>query len=77
MDKFLIGNIAIIFGGLLLSFEIYGLRIIQGIEQCSGSWQNGSAYATDGPVLLSLCITGAIILYGISLAIQTKKEPNN
>ena len=75
MNKWTIGNIAIIFGSLLLSLQIYGLVIIQCLDKGSGSWNTyPSAYAGETPVSVALCITGAVIIYGVVIAIQGKTE---
>jgi len=74
VEKSSIGRLAIILGGLVFSIQLYGLKMIQGIEMQAGTWQtNAMSYGTESPILLSLLITVAIILYGIVLVIGTDK----
>ena len=75
MNKLLLRSLAIIFGGLALSVELYGLKIIQVLEMQKGSWQTHSiSYATETPITLALWITVAVIAYGIVLVVMSKKE---
>lgn len=73
MKKNTIGWIAVIFGGLSLSVEIYMLKFIQMIEAYAGfPWRHSSAaeYIFDPVILLSLLITAFIMLLGIILIIR-------
>lgn len=74
MNKSVLGSLAIILGGLILSLEIYGLKMVQGIEMQTGSWKTYAIdYATERPMSLALCITLAIIAYGIVLVVRFEK----
>jgi hypothetical protein len=74
VKKSALGSLAIILGGLVLSLEIYSLKFIQGVEMQTGSWKTyASDYATEMPMFLALCITLAIIIYGIVLVIKAKE----
>ncbi len=74
MNKSVLGGLAIILGGLILSLEIYGLKIVQGVEMQTGSWKTYAIdYATEIPMSLALCITLAIIAYGIVLVVRSEK----
>jgi uncharacterized membrane protein YqhA len=73
MEKSSIGRFAIVIGSLFLSLQLYGLIILQLLDKQSGSWQNAFDYARETPVMLSLLITIAVILYGIVLVIGTEK----
>lgn len=66
MNKSSLGSLAIIIGSLVLSLELYGLKIIQGIEMQEGSWKtNAIDYAKETPISLAIWITIAVIIYGI------------
>lgn len=77
MNKSTIGKLAIILGALVLSLQVYGLKLIQGIEANNGSsYANAIDYATKSPTLEALCITVGIIIYGIVLIVKSEKEKN-
>ena len=66
MNKSFIGRLAIIFGSLVLSLQLYGLKIIQALDMQKGSWKtNPMDYAGEAPVSFALLITIAVIFYGI------------
>lgn len=74
MNKPLLGSLTIILGSLVLSLELYGLKILQGLEMQKGSWlANAMDYVKEPPVSLALWITVAVIVYGIVLAIGFEK----
>ena len=81
MNKSLVGSLAIILGSLVLSLQLYGLKIIQVFEMQKGSWKTYAIdYAREPPILLAIWITIAIIIYGIILVIganRIKKLFNN
>lgn len=65
MYKSLLGSLAIIFGSLVLSLQLYGLKIIQGLEMQKGSWKTHSIdYASEPPISCAIWITIAVIIYG-------------
>ena len=71
MHKRLIGNLAIILGSLVLSLQLYGLKIIQGIEMQKGGWKTFAIeYARESPISFAILITVAVIIYGIILVID-------
>ncbi len=75
MNKLSLGSLAIILGGLVLSLQLYGLKIIQGLEMQKGSWRTHAIdYTTEAPIKLSLWITVAVIAYGIVLIIMAQKD---
>lgn len=74
MDKSIVGRSAIILGSLVLSLELYGLKIIQGLEMQKGSWRTYAIdYISEFPVVFGLCIAIAVIIYGIVLTVGTDK----
>jgi hypothetical protein len=68
------GSIAVIFGGLLLALQIYGLKIIYLMEMSSGSpWRESPlAYLKEPNVKIAILITSIIIIYGVVLIIKDK-----
>jgi divalent metal cation (Fe/Co/Zn/Cd) transporter len=74
MNKSLVGSLAIILGSLLLSLQLYGLKIIQGLDMQKGSWKSQAIdYASDIPISLAIWITIAVIIYGIVLVVGTDR----
>jgi nitric oxide reductase large subunit len=69
------GSLAIIMGSLVLSLELYGLKIIQqGLEIQKGSWKtNAMHYAKEMPMSLAIWITIAVIIYGIILIVGPER----
>lgn len=66
MNRTSLGSLAIIIGSIVLSLELYGLKIIQGLEMQKGSWKtNAIDYAKETPISLAIWITIAVIIYGI------------
>lgn len=72
MNKLFLGNISIIFGGLILSVEIYGLKIIKALDIISQKyfWDNPLIYVNEFPINIAMSIPVIIILYGIALIIS-------
>jgi hypothetical protein len=55
MNKSFIGRLAIIFGSLVLSLQLYGLKIIQALDKQKGSWKtNPMDYAGEAPMSIAL-----------------------
>lgn len=74
MNKSLVGSLAIIFGSLVLSLQLYGLIIIQGLDMQTGSWKTLAIdYASEIPISFALWITVAVIIYGIVLVVGTDR----
>jgi len=74
MNKSLVGSLAIIFGSLVLALELFGLKIIQALDMQKGSWHTSPMdYASEFPIAFALCITIAVIIYGIILMIGADK----
>ncbi|HQO71765.1 MAG TPA: hypothetical protein PK516_02255 [Sedimentibacter sp.] len=66
MNKSFIGRLAIIFGCLVLSLQLYGLKIIQVLEMQKGLWKtNAIDYAGEAPMSIAIAITIVVIIYGI------------
>ncbi|MDI9496070.1 MAG: hypothetical protein QM227_07365 [Bacillota bacterium] len=71
MNKSFIGRLAIIFGSLVLSLQLYGLKIIQALDKQKGSWKtNPMDYAGEAPMSIALVITIVVIIYGITQAVN-------
>ncbi|MDD4761016.1 MAG: hypothetical protein PHU66_09445 [Bacteroidaceae bacterium] len=81
MNKSLVGSLAIILGSLVISLQLYGLKIIQVFEMQKGSWKTYAIdYARETPISLAIWITIAVIIYGIILVVgvdRIKKFFNN
>lgn len=74
MNKSLVGSLAIILGSLLLSLQLYGLKIIQGLDMQKSSWKSQAIdYASDIPISFAIWITIAVIIYGIVLVVGTDR----
>lgn len=74
MKNSFIGNIAIIMGSLMLSVQLFGLKIIQGMEMQSGTWKtNAIDYAKETPVLQSILLSLAVIIYGVVMVVGVDK----
>ncbi len=74
MDRTSRGSLATIMGSLVLSLELYGLKIIQGLEIQKGSWKtNAMHYAKEMPMSLAIWITIAVIIYGIILIVGPER----
>lgn len=74
MNKSLFGSLTIILGSLVLSLELYGLKIIQGLEMQKGSWKsNAINYSKETPISIALWITTAVIVYGIVLVVGSER----
>lgn len=66
MKKSFIGSLAIIFGSLVLSLQLYGLKIIQVLDMQKGSWKTHAIdYAREAPMSVAIVITIVVIIYGI------------
>jgi len=78
MNRLSLGGLSIILGCLILSMELFGLKIIQGFDMVKGSWHtNPFSYAEEVPVALALWITVAVIIYGSwTVFIELKKQKN-
>jgi len=74
MSRVSLGSFAVIVGSLVLSLELYGLKIIQGLEIQKGSWKsNAIDYAKEMPISLAIWITIAVIIYGIILTLGIER----
>jgi uncharacterized membrane protein len=74
MNKSLVGSVAIILGSLLLSLQLYGLKIIQGLDMQKSSWKSQAIdYASEIPISLAIWITIAVIIYGVVLVVGTDR----
>ncbi len=78
-QKSFVGIIAIIFGGILLSLELYCLKFIQLFESMvfGSCYTNACEYIKTVPILLALIITITIIVFGITLINKSKREFKN
>jgi hypothetical protein len=75
MNKSFLGSLAIIFGSLVLSLQLYGLKIIQGLEMRKGSWKTHAIdYVSETPISFAICITIAVIIYGIVMVVGAYKN---
>ena len=74
MKKTKLGSIAVIFGGLLLSLELYGLKFFLLVERISGvAWRESPLdYLQEPNVILAMIITCSIIIYGVVVIIIDK-----
>lgn len=75
MGKFSIGSAAVVSGALVLSLELYGLKIVQCMEMTKGSWYtNASDYAREPVLGAALWITSAVIVFGAALMVYAVFE---
>lgn len=78
MNRLSLGSLAIILGCLVLSMELFGLKIIQGLDKVKGSWHTDPfSYAEEVPVALALWITVAIIINGCWMVLAELKKQKN
>ncbi|WP_054743352.1 hypothetical protein [Cellulosilyticum ruminicola] len=71
MNKLKWGSCAIVLGGLALSFQIYGLELMQIIGKVPiDSWK----YMKDRTIQFTILINVLIIVYGIWLVTDAKKN---
>ncbi|AOR23549.1 hypothetical protein [Clostridium taeniosporum] len=77
--KCFIGFMGIVFGSLLLSLELYGLKFIQFIDlKVNGScYTNECEYIGTGTISIAFIITIGIIIYSIKLIIKAKNKSND
>lgn len=78
-----IGSVAVILGGLVLSAQLYFLKIIQLAEMAiKKEWRtNAIDYAGEAPVNLALIATAAVIVFGFFLImcsiLEERKQRGN
>lgn len=71
----MVGLIGIIASGLLLSLEIYMLKIIQSLEMVHGSWRtNVWGYLCETPCAVGFGITICILIFSIIAFCQKEKD---
>lgn len=64
-----VGIAGILFGLLVLSVELYGLKVIQALEMAKGQWRSDAwGYLQEPQCLIAVVITAAVILYSCYLA---------
>ena len=69
-----IGRLGIILSLLLLSAELYLLKIVQALEQISGQWRtNAWGYLSESPCLAAVMLTVAAFLYACYIAFSSEK----
>lgn len=62
------GSIGTILSLLVLSLELYSLRLLQALEQATGRWYSDPwKYACEGPCAFALIITIAVLIYSLYL----------
>lgn len=74
MKKSYIGYLAIIFGSLILSIELYGLKIIHIAERPYIYIQTPFQYLLDSSIGIAVFITLLIIVIGIVLIYREAKK---
>lgn len=64
-----VGIAGILFGLLVLSVELYSLKVIQALEMAKGQWRSDAwGYLQEPQCLITVVITAAVILYSCYLA---------
>lgn len=64
-----VGIAGILFGLLVLSVELYSLKVIQALEMAKGQWRSDAwGYLQEPQCLIAVVITAAVILYSCYLA---------
>lgn len=80
MTKTVVGAIIAAAGGLLLSLELYGLKLIQWLDSQNGSFRTHAiSYTEEASVSLALYTAGIVAALGVALLIwgiteETKKR---
>ena len=76
MKKGVVGYLAVIISGILLSLELYGLNFAKYIDMAiNGScYTNAMDYINEIPFLLSFLVTISLIIFGFILIVKSKKE---
>ena len=76
MKKGVVGYLAVIISGILLSLELYGLNFAKYIAMAiNGScYTNSMDYIHEIPFLLSFLVTISLIIFGFILIVKSKKE---
>jgi hypothetical protein len=77
MNKMYIGFWGLIISSLVLSMQMYGLSILQGMDKASGSWEtNALSYAAQTPVSLALMLTVGVMVLSVVLIYLGIEEKN-
>ena len=64
-----VGIAGILFGLLVLSVELYSLKVIQALEMAKGQWRSDAwGYLQEPQCLIAVVITAAVIRYSCYLA---------
>ena len=76
MKKGVVGYLAVIISGILLSLELYGLNFAKYIDMAINGccYTNAMDYIHEIPFLLSFLVTISLIIFGFILIVKSKKE---
>ena len=76
MKKGVVGYLAVIISGILLSLELYGLNFAKYIDMAiiGSCYTNAMDYIHEIPFLLSFLVTISLIIFGFILIVKSKKE---
>ena len=71
MNKHFFGSLCVLLGSVLLSLNLYGLKLIQMIDKSAGQdwWSSPAYYLKSAPISLSFAITIGIIITGLLIII--------
>lgn len=73
MNKKQIGQIGMIFSALILSLELFSLKILQTLDQIAGSWENNIwTYLTYPTSLTALLIVAVVFVASLALYLAGK-----
>lgn len=73
MNKKQIGQIGMIFSALILSLELFSLKILQALDQIAGSWEtNIWTYFTYPTSLAALLIVAVVFVASLALYLVGK-----
>lgn len=73
MNKKQIGQIGMIFSALILSLELFSLKILQALDQIAGSWEtNIWTYLTYPTSLAALLIVAVVFVASLALYLVGK-----
>lgn len=74
-----IGILGILFGMVVFSLELYGLKVIQALERVSGScYVNPFRYISEEPcVVIAFIITVCVVISSIVIYLYGREEINN
>lgn len=76
MNRKQIGQIGMIASALILSLEIFLLKILQSLDKITGEWETSAwSYLTDPTSLLALLLVLIVFVTSLVLYLNGKEKP--